>query len=285
MELSHASGNTPSNGRTSPTVSVVIPTLNEERNLPHVFAKLPDGITEVILVDGGSVDRTVEVARELRPDVVDRAADPYRQGQRPGLRLRRLHRRHHRDDRRRRLDRPGRDPAVRRRSWSTAPTSSRARASPTAATATTSPSCASSATTASTWWSTSCSGPASPTSATATTRSGAASCRSSTCRTPALPRPGRRQQALGRRLRDRDDDQHPGRGRRHEGRRGRQRRARAGSTARATSTPSATASGCCAPSSASTAGCAAAPRRRRAGAGVIVHQHDRGAASTSPATR
>ncbi|MFF5076747.1 glycosyltransferase family 2 protein [Actinoplanes sp. NPDC000266] len=48
----------------------MIPTLNEERNLPHVFAKLPADITEVVLVDGGSVDRTVEVARELRPDVV-----------------------------------------------------------------------------------------------------------------------------------------------------------------------------------------------------------------------
>jgi glycosyltransferase involved in cell wall biosynthesis len=48
---------------------VVIPALNEERNLPHVFAALPAGIDEVIVVDGGSVDRTVAVARELRPDV------------------------------------------------------------------------------------------------------------------------------------------------------------------------------------------------------------------------
>ena len=55
---------------TSPTVSVVIPALNEERNLPHVFAALPAMVTEVVLVDGGSVDRTVEVARELRPDLV-----------------------------------------------------------------------------------------------------------------------------------------------------------------------------------------------------------------------
>jgi len=70
MELSTPANGTQSNGRRSPTVSVVIPTLNEERNLPHVFAKLPAGVSEVILVDGGSVDRTVEVARELCPDVV-----------------------------------------------------------------------------------------------------------------------------------------------------------------------------------------------------------------------
>ncbi|BFU44365.1 glycosyltransferase family 2 protein [Krasilnikovia sp. MM14-A1004] len=70
MQLSSSSGNTPRNGETSPKVSVVIPTLNEERNLPHVFGKLPEDVAEVIVVDGGSVDRTVEVARELRPDVV-----------------------------------------------------------------------------------------------------------------------------------------------------------------------------------------------------------------------
>src|SRR5690242_20914204 len=70
MQHTPTSGITPSNGSASPTVSVVIPTLNEERNIPHVFADLPDGIDEVVLVDGGSVDRTVEVARELRPDVV-----------------------------------------------------------------------------------------------------------------------------------------------------------------------------------------------------------------------
>lgn len=51
------------------TVSVVIPTLNEARNLPHVFSKLPDGLHEVIVVDGNSVDDTVATARRLRPDV------------------------------------------------------------------------------------------------------------------------------------------------------------------------------------------------------------------------
>ena len=51
-----------------PRISVVIPTLNEALNLPHVFARLPRGL-EVIVVDGGSTDDTVNVARTLRPDV------------------------------------------------------------------------------------------------------------------------------------------------------------------------------------------------------------------------
>jgi len=53
----------------APRVSVVIPTLNEARNLPHVFALLPEDIYEVVLVDGNSTDDTVAVARALRPDV------------------------------------------------------------------------------------------------------------------------------------------------------------------------------------------------------------------------
>ena len=52
-----------------PRVSVVMPTLNEARNLPHVFARLPSDIHEVIVVDGDSVDDTLTVARQLRPDV------------------------------------------------------------------------------------------------------------------------------------------------------------------------------------------------------------------------
>lgn len=50
-------------------VSVVIPTLNEADNLPHVFAELPAGLHEVILVDGHSQDGTVRVAKRLRPNV------------------------------------------------------------------------------------------------------------------------------------------------------------------------------------------------------------------------
>ena len=63
-------GTPPGSPRRLPRVSVVIPTLNEERNLPHVFGALPAGLHEIVLVDGGSVDRTVAVARQLRPDVV-----------------------------------------------------------------------------------------------------------------------------------------------------------------------------------------------------------------------
>ena len=50
-------------------VSVVIPTLNEAANLPHVFARLPSCVDEVVLVDGHSSDDTIAVARALMPDV------------------------------------------------------------------------------------------------------------------------------------------------------------------------------------------------------------------------
>jgi len=50
-------------------VSVVIPALNEARNLPHVFARLPPDVHEVIVVDGRSVDDTIAVAQQLRPEV------------------------------------------------------------------------------------------------------------------------------------------------------------------------------------------------------------------------
>jgi glycosyltransferase involved in cell wall biosynthesis len=53
-----------------PTVSVVIPALNEERNLPHVAAGIPDDIDEIVFVNGNSVDNTAGVARELWPDGV-----------------------------------------------------------------------------------------------------------------------------------------------------------------------------------------------------------------------
>jgi glycosyltransferase involved in cell wall biosynthesis len=50
-------------------VSVVIPALNEAESLPHVLPRLPDGLHEVILVDGASIDGTMDVALRLRPDI------------------------------------------------------------------------------------------------------------------------------------------------------------------------------------------------------------------------
>jgi len=54
---------------TMPKVSVVIPTLNEEKNLPHVLPYIPKWVHEVLIVDGRSKDNTIEVAKQLRDDV------------------------------------------------------------------------------------------------------------------------------------------------------------------------------------------------------------------------
>lgn len=54
--------------RTRPTVTAVIPTLNEAENLPHVLRRLPNGVNELIIVDGHSTDATVKVTQQLRPD-------------------------------------------------------------------------------------------------------------------------------------------------------------------------------------------------------------------------
>src|SRR5947209_2892035 len=51
------------------TISAVIPTLNEAANLPHVFARIPECVDEVVIVDGHSTDDTVAVAQALRPEV------------------------------------------------------------------------------------------------------------------------------------------------------------------------------------------------------------------------
>ena len=69
--ISDLNGWRPDAGQQSsaPKVSVVVPTFNEAKNLPHVFGLLPDDIHEVIVVDGHSVDGTVDVARALLPDV------------------------------------------------------------------------------------------------------------------------------------------------------------------------------------------------------------------------
>jgi glycosyltransferase involved in cell wall biosynthesis len=52
-----------------PTVTVVIPTLNESRNLPYAMWRLPECVTEVIVVDGRSSDDTALSAALMRRDV------------------------------------------------------------------------------------------------------------------------------------------------------------------------------------------------------------------------
>jgi glycosyltransferase involved in cell wall biosynthesis len=54
---------------TYPRISVVVPARNEARNLPYVLPDIPENVFEVILVDGHSTDNTIEVAKQLRPDI------------------------------------------------------------------------------------------------------------------------------------------------------------------------------------------------------------------------
>jgi glycosyltransferase involved in cell wall biosynthesis len=53
-----------------PTISVVIPTLNEALNIGLVIARIPQWVDEIIIVDGHSTDGTSEVVRKCRPDAV-----------------------------------------------------------------------------------------------------------------------------------------------------------------------------------------------------------------------
>ena len=55
-------------GTHRPTVSVVIPAVNEERNLPYLASRMPRDIDEIVFVNGPSVDQTAEVASQLWPN-------------------------------------------------------------------------------------------------------------------------------------------------------------------------------------------------------------------------
>jgi glycosyltransferase involved in cell wall biosynthesis len=57
-------------GADRPTVSVVIPALNEERNLPYIAARMPVDVDEIVFVNGNSVDNTAGVAQNLWPNGV-----------------------------------------------------------------------------------------------------------------------------------------------------------------------------------------------------------------------
>jgi glycosyltransferase involved in cell wall biosynthesis len=65
-------------------VSVVIPALNEAKNLPLVLPRIPAEVYEVILVDGYSTDGTVQIAQELMSEI----RIVYQQGRGKGAALR-----------------------------------------------------------------------------------------------------------------------------------------------------------------------------------------------------
>ncbi len=59
----------PGRPRVRSSVSLVIPTKNEARNLGWVLGQVPDCVDEVIVVDGASRDATETMARECLPEV------------------------------------------------------------------------------------------------------------------------------------------------------------------------------------------------------------------------
>ncbi len=71
-----------------PSVSIIIPTFNEERDLPRTLRLLqrlcPEPL-EIIIADGGSTDRTLQLAEAMRPRLrslqVVRCPEPGRAGQ------------------------------------------------------------------------------------------------------------------------------------------------------------------------------------------------------------
>jgi glycosyltransferase involved in cell wall biosynthesis len=66
MDVSRGNGN---GGRVlRRSVSAVIPTLNEARNIEWVLTRLPECVDEVVVVDGRSTDDTIDVTLRARPD-------------------------------------------------------------------------------------------------------------------------------------------------------------------------------------------------------------------------
>jgi glycosyltransferase involved in cell wall biosynthesis len=57
------------NAHRPPSVSVVIPTLNEAANIGQVLDRVPRWVTEILVVDGHSTDDTREIAMAARDDV------------------------------------------------------------------------------------------------------------------------------------------------------------------------------------------------------------------------
>jgi glycosyltransferase involved in cell wall biosynthesis len=71
MPVGHDEGQAESTmRRAGRRVTVVIPAKNEAKNIGWVVERLPSFIDELVIVDGRSTDRTVDVVLALRPDAV-----------------------------------------------------------------------------------------------------------------------------------------------------------------------------------------------------------------------
>lgn len=51
-------------------ISVVIPTLNEEKNISYVLDTIPKYVFEIIIVDGYSSDKTIEIAKKYNTKIL-----------------------------------------------------------------------------------------------------------------------------------------------------------------------------------------------------------------------
>ena len=63
--------------KTEPLLSVTIITLNEEENISRCIGSVKDIADEIIVVDSGSTDNTVEIARKYGAKVYVRKFDNY----------------------------------------------------------------------------------------------------------------------------------------------------------------------------------------------------------------
>src|SRR5258706_11294276 len=59
-----------------PTLSVVLATFNEEKNIPDCLESVKNFADEIIIVDGSSTDKTVEVAKQYGARVAVVANNP-----------------------------------------------------------------------------------------------------------------------------------------------------------------------------------------------------------------
>lgn len=67
------------------SITVVIPCLNEEQGVERILRRMPEFVDEVVVVDNGSTDRTSEVARSFRAQVIREEVRGYGRSYRKGF--------------------------------------------------------------------------------------------------------------------------------------------------------------------------------------------------------